>query len=61
MPRVRDLADIIMVQPSKAYLSSALAINWQWQKYERDEADAKGAKQRRLAVEVRAELRGVKL
>lgn len=56
-----DLADIIKSRPSKTYLSAALAMNWQWQSHERDEAAARTVKQRRLAREARAQLRGIDL
>lgn len=59
--RVLDLVDIIKSRPNKTYLSAALAMNWQWQSYEREEAAAKTVNQRRLAREAKARLRSIEL
>lgn len=61
MPKVRDLTDIINKHPSGSYLSAALSMNWQWQVNERDEAAAKGIKQRQLDREARAQRYGLKI
>ena len=60
--RTRDLTEIINNQPSRTYLGRALNMHWKaWGQYERDDAEARNPRLRRLSRQARAERHGVRL
>lgn len=60
--RQRDLTEIINNKRSRTYLGRALNIHWNaWGQYERDDAEARNPRLRRLSRQARAERYGLKL
>jgi hypothetical protein len=60
--RTPDLTQIINNRRSKSYLSKALHMHWNaWGQYERDAAEARNPRLRRLARQARLERLGMRL
>jgi hypothetical protein len=60
--RERDLTEIINNRPSKAYLGRALKMHWNaCGQYERDDAEARNPRLRRLYRRARAERYGLRI
>jgi hypothetical protein len=60
--RTRDLTEIINNRRTNAYLGEALKSHWNaWGQYERDDAEARHPRLRRLAKQARMERCGVRL
>lgn len=60
--RHRDLTEIINNKRSRTYLGKALNMQWNvWGQYERDDAEARNPRLRRLARESRMERYGVRI
>lgn len=60
--RQRDLTEIINNRRSKAYLGRALNMHWNaLGQYERDDAEARNPRLRRLSRQARAERYGLRL
>jgi len=60
--RTRDLTEIINHRRSRTYLSRALSVHWNaWGQYERDDAEARNPRLRRLAKQERVERLGMRL
>lgn len=60
--RQRDLTEVINSRPTKAYLGKALNMHWrEWGQYERDDAEARNPRLRRLSRQSRAARFGIRL
>jgi hypothetical protein len=60
--RQRDLTEIINNRRSRTYLGKALNIQWNvWGQYERDDAEARNPRLRRLSRQARAERYGLRI
>jgi hypothetical protein len=60
--RTRDLTEVINNRRTKSYLGRALNMHWDaWGQYERDDAEARNPRLRRLAKQARMRRLGVRL